>query len=84
MKRFGVKKLIPIFKVPQTNVSYALAGAGDTKHIRALADEISLEIGDRVLNNRDLTERVYSVLLQTYRKYNTEIRIIRVYTQTQR
>jgi 20S proteasome alpha/beta subunit len=71
MKRFGVKKIIPIFKVPQPIIYYALAGAGDAKHIRTLAEEISLEIGDRILYDRDLRERVYNVLLQTYRKYNT-------------
>jgi hypothetical protein len=47
-----------------------LAGAGNAQHVKALAEDIGLEIGESFC--RDLREKVREILNKTYKKYNVD------------
>lgn len=72
MKRLDVNKIFPIMKKNQPTVSLALAGSGDTDHIKILVEELNQALGDREFNDRDLRENIEEILLRLHKKYNLE------------
>jgi 20S proteasome alpha/beta subunit len=65
-------KIIPIKKSNIQPVSYAMVGAGNAYHVKELGEQISAQIGDRLLDNTELKTQIHEILLDTYKKHNVE------------
>jgi 20S proteasome alpha/beta subunit len=70
--RTGRTKDLRVDKILQINKFCALAGSGDSDHVKTLLSALRRRIGNKIFDDDEMVENLESVLNGLYKKYNVE------------